>query len=253
MALPQIVTPEYVIKLASIKKPVTFRPYLVKEEKLLLMAQQGEDAAEISRAVRQVVRNCTFDAVNVESLPPFDLEYLFLQLRGKSVNNIIESQFECQNIIPVVRDAQAGEVSADGAVADTKRCGTLVPVTINIDDIKLVIPPEHTNRIMLSDDLGVILNYPTNTVVTDTNADLVAILASCLAQVFKLDGEVWEVSEQPAADVQAFVENLSIGQVDKLRPFFETMPKLSYTFDFTCPTCKYTEQITLQGLMDFFD
>jgi hypothetical protein len=234
MALPQIVTPEYTLKLFSLAKPITFRPYLVKEEKLLLMAQQGGTPTEVESAVRQIVRNCTNGTVNVDTLPPFDLEYMFLQLRGKSVNNLIESQYECQNLV------------------EGKRCGTFVPININIDDIKLVVPEGHTNRVMLSDELGVILKYPTVSGITDTNADIVSILAGCLSQIFKTSGEVWEVSEESTEDVQNFIETLTVSQVDKFRPFFETMPKLSHTFTFKCSKCGYTEDITLHGLMDFF-
>ena len=253
MALPTIVAPEHEIKLVSIPKPVTFRPYLVKEEKLLLMAQAGEDQKEIEKAVKQIIRNCTNGAVNVDKLPPFDLEYLFLQLRAKSVNNVIESQFECQNLVQIVRGVRDGEVSADGVISDKQRCGTLVPIVINIDDIKLVVPEGHTNRVMLTEEIGVIMKYPATGVVTETNADLVAILADSIESVFNKDGEVWEVAAEEPKAVAEFVENLSVGQVDKLRPFFETMPKLSYTFTFKCPKCKYEEEVTLSGLMDFFD
>lgn len=235
--LPVITTPTYEIKLFSQPRPIQFRPYLVKEEKLLLMAQHGEDRKEIEGAVRQLIRNCTFDKVNPDALPTFDVEYLFLQLRAKSVNNVIEVKFKCQNLV------------------NQQACDALVPVAINIDDIKLTVPPDHTNKIWLNDQIGVVLMYPTTTLPDAANDvyDMTTILPACLQQVFTKDGHTYEVQEQPPEDVKQFIESLTLAQVEKIRTFFDTMPHLAYTFTFTCPRCQYTDEVTLRGLLDFFD
>jgi hypothetical protein len=239
------VTPTYEVKLVSLEHPVRFRPYLVKEEKLLLTAQQSEDPQEIERAIKQIVRNCTSDAVDVEKLPLFDLEYLFLQLRAKSVNNVVKLRYECQNA-----------VTGPGHAADGL-CHAPVEIDVNLDDVKITVPNGHTNRIMLNDDVGVTLKYPRFAHLdalssTSGNADAVQVLIDCLDTVFSADGTVTEIADVPPADVRTFVESLQLPQVEKLKAFFETLPRLSHTLTFTCPSCGYTEDIVLTGLLDFF-
>src|SRR5690349_19379076 len=134
--LPKLIAPEHEVKLFSLPKPVKFRPYLVKEEKLFLMAQQSDDPKDVENTVRQVIRNCTYDGVNVDTLPTFDLEYLFLQLRARSVSNKVEVAFICVN------------------EADREPCKTRVPLTVSLDDVKLVVPDGHTNKFWLTDDIG---------------------------------------------------------------------------------------------------
>jgi len=242
MSLPVITAPTYKVKLISLPKPIKFRPYLVKEEKLLLMAQQGGDATEIEETVKQIVRNCTNDAFDVDKLASFDLEYLFLQLRAKSVNNLVELRFECKNQLP----------SSEGG---TKACGAIVPLSVNLDEVKTVVPEGHTKKIMLTDEVGVTLRYPTaksyNVLVSDAS-DILQGLADCLETIFTKEGTVHEVSEQDPAEVQTFIESLSLPHIEKLKAFFDTMPRLSYTMEFKCPKCGYTEDITLSGLQDFF-
>ena len=241
MSLPMLAVPEDTITLLSIPKPVTYRPYLVGEEKILLMAQaaqeQNKDTKEVEKAIKQIIQRCTFQKIDVDALPSFDIEYLFLQLRAKSVNNIIHAQFRCKHVV------------------DEKPCDTLVPVTININDIKLTVPEGHSKKVMLSDTIGVTMKYPTAAVYEDylSSPNQLGILEACLDTVFTVGGEVNEVKEQPPAEVKRFIESLTLGNVEKIRTFFETMPRLAYTFNFKCPACGYAEDVTLQGLTDFFD
>lgn len=247
MSLPSLVAPEYPIQLVSQKAPIKIRPYLVKEEKLLLMAQQGGDKAEIEEAVKQIIRNCTNNVLDPDKLPSFDIEYLFLQLRAKSVNNIVETRFECQNRVTKVTGKGTGIETST-----TNTCGMLVPVTINLDDIKVTVPKGHSNKVMLTKDLGVMLKYPTATTPTD---DIVTALGDCLDIVFnETTGETWEIKEQNPKDIKDFIEGLSFVQMDLIRQkFFQTMPHLDYSFHFKCPQCGYEEDVTLTGLSDFFD
>lgn len=244
MSLPVIQTPTYEVKLVSQPKPVVFRPYVVKEEKLLLMAQQGNDPKEVDRAVKQVITNCTFGKLDISRVPSFDVEYMFLQLRARSVNNIIEVKFECQNAVNPPTEKHDG------------RCHNVVDVNINIDDIKIVVPDGHTPKIQLTDDIGIVMRYPTgesfDTIVNNLPEDITEILSKCIDKIYLKDGTVFEMSEQPIDELQTFIDSLTIPHVEKIREFFDTMPRLSYSFVFTCSKCGYTEDVTLMGLMDFF-
>jgi hypothetical protein len=251
--LPTIVAPQHEVKLFSVKKPVMIRPYLVAEEKIFLTAQQSNDAKEIEAAVKQIILNVTNNAINVDKLPSFDLEYLFLQMRARSVNNLIEVRFRCNNDVP------STTVNPETGLAIAK-CGGYMPVKINIDDIKLTVPEGHTNQFSISDDVGVTFKYPTyETMQTFISADLTdnlqlsTLLKSTLATVFTKTGEVHEISEQPPAEVDKFVDSLTLQQVDTLKVFFETMPRVQHKFTFECPMCHYTEDVVLEGLLDFFD
>jgi hypothetical protein len=239
VGLPTMSVPTYTIKLLSVAKPVTYRPYLAKEEKILLMAQQSDDPADIERAVKQIITNCTHGAVDVDTLASFDLEYLFLQLRAKSVNNVVDVHYECRN------------VKEDGNV-----CRALVPVRVNLDDVAVTVPPGHTRQYMLTKDIGVTLRYPTAkhySMFTTGTDDMIPLLVECLETVYTTAGDLTEMRDQTPEDVLGFVESLTIPQVDILRAFFRTLPYLAYTAHFACPKCAYEEDVVLQGLTDFFD
>ena len=236
--LPTLTVPTYEVKLYSRSTPTTFRPYLVKEEKILLMAQQSGDEAEIERAVKQIITNCTNGTVDVEKLPSFDIEYLFLQLRAKSVNNVIPLRYQCK------------------APHGNGICGFVTTTNLDLDEVKLTVDPAHTNKIMLNDKVGVTLRYPTAKNYGTFNAESVDIstaLVECLETIFTVDGEVHECSEQTKEDLTNFVEGLSLAHIEKIQAFFETLPRLTHTFTFKCERCGYTEDITLSGLSDFFE
>lgn len=243
--IPTIVAPTYETKLISLPKPITFRPYLVKEEKILLMAQQGNDPKEVERAVKQILQACTFDVVDINKLPSFDVEFLFLQVRSRSVNNIVELHYECKN-------RPAGQLPLDDGV-----CHHVETISVNLDDIKVVVPEGHTNKIMVTDTIGVILRYPTTEEIEIFSeapaSDALDLLIACILNVFTIAGEVYEASEAAPGEIKTFVESLSLTQAKRFGVFFENLPHLTYTFTFKCSKCEYTEDITLNGLMDFFD
>lgn len=233
MSLPVIAAPEDFVTLVSQKQPVKYRAYLVGEERLLLMAQQSNSPQEIERAVRQIIERCTFGALDVATLPSFDVELLFLQLRAKSLSNVIDVRFRCKN------------------ETDGKMCDTPVPITIDIADIKLTTPPGHSRKVMLSDSIGVMMKYPTAAVAV---TDPVAVIAACLDSVFTATGDVFEAAQESPDEVLRFVETLTLPQIGLIREtFFDTMPTLQYAFTFVCPKCGWTEAVVLKGLMDFFD
>jgi hypothetical protein len=245
MSIPTLAIPEYTVKLFSLPKPTKFRPYLVGEEKILLMAQAGEDEKEIKAAVMQVLRTCTFDVVNIDKLPTFDLEYLYLQLRSKSVNNIVSVNYRCRNSVPVTTTPSGFKV-----------CDTLVPVQVDLDTIQLEVSPDHTNKVWLNDKVGITLRYPTKEVVESVQSENgvfgIDLLTRCLETIFTKSGEVHEVAETDTKELEKFVSSISVSQFQKIQQFFDTMPKLTYNTEFKCPVCKYEQKLVITGLMDFF-
>jgi hypothetical protein len=250
MALPTLVAPEYEVTLLSQSKSVKFRPYLVREEKILLMAQQGGDKKEIENAVKSIIRNCTFGKVDPDKLPSFDLEYLYVQLRSKSVNNLIETRFECQNIVRP--DANKEATGDDG------RCHAVVPISINLDEIQLTKRENHNKQIQITPDVGLTLRYPTADVLGLLSAEgvtpltILRVLEECIENVYTADGSVYEFYDQSEDERQTFIDSLTVTQLERIQQFFDTMPVLSHTTTFKCPKCGYTEEITLQGLESFF-
>lgn len=251
VSLPKIVTPEYYVQLKSLKEPVKYRPYLVKEEKVFLTAKESGDPKDIERAVRQILRECTFGAVDIEKLPSFDIEYLFLQLRSKSVNNVSHLQYECRNVI-------RGENERD-APNDDGRCHATVPVDVPLDGVQLIVPEGHTNLIPITETITLEMQYPTlelleDVLTSDTEslANITRVVAQCIRSVCEADGTVHEMRDSTAEERIQFVESLTMTQLEKIQTFFSTMPSLMYETTFQCGKCGYSETLRFKGLMDFF-
>ena len=252
MSLPQIVTPEYTVQLNSIKDPVRYRPYLVREEKIFLTAKESDDPKDIESAIRQVLKNCTFGEIDVEALPSFDLEYLFLQLRGKSVNNIVEIRYRCQNMLRS-KDERTDE-------DDTGRCGAVNPIRVPLDEIAITTPDDHTKIIAVNDDITIEFQYPTTQMLQhalsgtkETTASSTEVLVACIKSIVEKDGTVHESVDSTPAELHEFVDSLTIQQLERVQAFFNTMPTISYETTFDCATCGYTEPLRFEGLQDFFD
>jgi len=252
MSLPQIVTPEYTLQLNSIKEPVRYRPYLVREEKIFLTAKESGDPKDIETSIRQVLKNCTFGEIDIDALPSFDMEYLFLQLRGKSVNNVVTVKYQCRNKVRT-EDERTDE-------NDKGRCGALNPISVPLDDIKVVVPDEHTNIIPINDDITIEFQYPTIAVMhqvligkKDTVAFTTEVLGLCIKSIVEKDGTVHEARDSTPAELQEFIDTLSIQQIERVQAFFNTMPTVTYDTTFVCDKCGYTEPLRFEGLQDFFD
>ena len=237
MPLPKIVTPTYELVLPSTKKTIKYRPFLVKEEKLLVLALETEDQKEITNAVRSVIKNCiSTRGVKVESLPTFDIEFLFLNIRGKSVGEEVEV-----NII-----------APDDGV-------TQIPVKIDIDDIKVVENPEHNKQIKLNDELMMEMRYPSldqfiknNFDINDSNFDQsFELIASCVDKIYS-EEEVWSTGDVSKKEVMEFLEQMNSIQFKDIEKFFDTMPKLSHTLKVTNPKTKVESEVVLEGLSSFF-
>ena len=251
MALPKIVTPEYTIQLKSVKTPVRFRPYLVKEEKLFLTAKESNDPKEIERAVLQVIKNCTFGEVDVDNLPTFDVEYLFLQLRAKSVNNVLDLRYECRNTL---RDKSQRESETDDG-----RCHNTVTLKVDLNEIAITTDDAHASTVTLQSGLLVEMAYPSMKVVQSIQAldgaaadQVTKMLIASMKTITDAEGTAYEVRDYSDAERLEFVDGLPVEDLRSFEAFFRTMPAVRSEVPFHCDKCEHDETITLQGLTAFF-
>ena len=238
MPLPKIATPTYELELPSTGKTIQYRPFLVKEEKLLVLALESEDTKQITTAIKTVIKACIKTrGVKVEALPTFDIEFLFLNIRGKSVGEDLDVNIICP---------------------DDKE--TEVKVNINLDDIQCVKNPDHTNKIQLDDNLMMEMKYPSLDEFIKTNFDLEEknqmdqsfnLIAQCIDKVYNAD-EVWATEDCTKKELNEFLESMNSAQFKEIEKFFETMPKLSHTIKVLNPKTKIESDVTLEGLAAFF-
>ena len=237
MPLPKISTPTYELELPSTGKKIKYRPFLVKEEKILIIAMESEDEKQITGAIKDVISSCIITrGVKVDQLSTFDIEYLFLNIRGKSVGEEVEVMVTCPD---------------DGV--------TQVPTVINLDDIKIQKGDNHSRDIRLDDDLILRMKYPSlnefiknnfsgEEVTVDNTFELIA---SCVEQVYS-EEESWSASDCTKKELMQFLEQLSSKQFKEIETFFETMPKLSHTVKVKKPKTGVENEIVLEGLTAFF-
>ena len=240
MPLPKIATPSYELELPSSGKTIKYRPFLVKEEKLLVIALESNDTKQITNATKAVIRSCILTkGIKVEQLPTFDIEYLFLNIRGKSVGEEVDVKITCP---------------------DDKK--TEVDVSINLDDIQVIKNENHTNKIKLDDDLIMQLKYPSldefiknnfDPNVTGANAmdQSFDLIGSCIDKIYTKD-EVWAASDCTKKEISDFLESMNSNQFKEVEEFFDTMPKLSHTVSVTNPNTKVKSDVVLEGLASFF-
>ena len=236
MPLPTIVTPTYELTLPSNGKKVKYRPFLVKEEKILILAIESGDPKDITRAIKDVLKNCiSTRGIKVDELPTFDIEYLFLNIRAKSVGESVELIVRCPD---------------DGV--------TEVNATVYIDEIKVRKDKNHTTDIKIDDTYTMRMKYPSLEQFVNENFSFSAdvdgtfeIVASCIDVVFSED-EAWEAKECTKKELVAFVEQFNSSQFKEVEKFFDTMPKLSHTITVTNPNTGVENEVTLEGLSSFF-
>ena len=238
MPLPKIATPTYELELPSTGQSIKYRPFLVKEEKVLVIALESEDNKQITTAIKAVLKSCILTkGVKVESLPTFDIEYLFLNIRGKSVGEELEVNVICPD---------------DGE--------TTVPVVINLDEIEVQKDENHSNKIKIDDSIMMELKYPSldqfiknNFDFNDKNAmdQSFELIASCIDKVYTED-EVWATADCTKKEVKEFLESMNSQQFKEIEAFFESMPKLSHTIKVTNPNTKVESDVVMEGLASFF-
>ena len=238
MPLPKIATPTYELELPSTGKTVQYRPFLVKEEKLLVIALESEDNKQITTAIKAVLKACVLTkGIKVETLPTFDIEFLFLNIRGKSVGEELDVNIICP-------DDETTEVS----------------IKVDLDDIKIQRDEKHTNQIKLDDTLMMEMKYPSldefiknNFDFNDTNQmdQSFQLIASCIDKVYSED-EAWATADCTKKEVNEFLESMNSSQFKEIETFFTTMPKLSHTINVTNPKTKVKSDVVLEGLASFF-
>jgi hypothetical protein len=248
MGLPKIVVPEYSLTLPSNGKEVKYRPFLVKEEKILLIAMESEDEQQIVDATKTVIKNCVFGDFEVEEMPIFDVEYVFLWLRSKSKGEIIELKYDCP------------------------KCENKIPLSFNTEEIKITNDDTHNNKIELTENLGVVLRYPNMTLQAklesmDTNEveKIFTTVVECIDYIYDNEN-TYPNKDHTRKEMSEFVDSLTDSQFQKLTHFFETMPKLRHEVVLRCKNknkqgkkkdkktveCGYTEDLVLEGLQSFF-
>jgi hypothetical protein len=240
MPLPKPTTPTYELILPSTEKTIKYRPFLVKEEKILLLALETKDTKVITNAIKQILKECIITkGIKVEELPTFDIEYIFLNVRGKSVGEGIDLIVTCED---------------DGE--------TQVPVTVFIDEIQVQKNPEHSTDIKLDDNLVLRMKYPSLDRFIKDNFDFSMddasmldksfdIVTSCMDMVFNQE-DTWSAQDCTKKELIEFIEGLNSQQFKKIDTFFQTMPKLSHTFTVVNPKTKKENEVTLEGLTSFF-
>jgi len=238
MPLPKIVTPTYELELPSTGQTIKYRPFLVKEEKVLVMAMETEDTKEITNAVKTVIKNCIETrGIKVETLPTFDIEYIFLNIRSKSVGEEVEVNIICPD---------------DGE--------TEVAVSINVDEIKVIKSDNHKNQIKLDDSVMMQLKYPSLEQFIKNNFDISGnsnidqsfdLIASCIDKIYTED-EVWTSSDVTKKEMVEFLDQLNTSQFKEIEEFFNTMPKLSHKLKITNPKTGVDSEVVLEGLSSFF-
>ena len=238
MPLPKIATPTYELELPSTGETIKYRPFLVKEEKLLVLALESEDTKQITTAIKAVLKSCIqTKGIKVEALPTFDIEYLFLHIRGKSVGEELEVNVICPD------DEE-----------------TQVKVKINLDSIEIEKNEDHNNQIKLDDNLMMEMKYPSLDEFIKNNFDFketnqmdqsFALIGSCIDKIYN-EEEVWATADCTKKEVNDFLEQMNSSQFKEIETFFETMPKLSHTIKIKNPKTKVESDVVLEGLASFF-
>jgi hypothetical protein len=230
MSLPKLTAPIFTAEMPSNKRPVKFRPFTVKEEKLLLLASESEDPKFINDTITQVLNNCFVDDIDIGTLATFDVEYLFIQLRAKSVNNIITLKFK----------------------DDSEK---VYAQEIDLEDVKVYFDPKHTNKIQLNDEVNMVMKYPSFDMIekmsSNDNKDLVEVISACIDKVYTTD-EVMDLNDYTKAEVTAFIESFTSKNMREIEGFFNTLPKLKMDLLYKDEETGEMKKREVSGLQSFF-
>jgi hypothetical protein len=236
MALPKLITPTYELEVPSTDEKIKYRPFLVKEEKILMMAMESKKSADIVQAVKDIVSECTFNKINIDTVPMFDVEYIFLNIRAKSVGEVSKLKLLCPD---------------DGK--------TYAECEINLSEVEVQVGEDHTNKIELDNGMGMIMKYPSidsfkDTGITVINAgNMLDVITNCIMQIYEEEGKkTYDPKDQTKKELTEFIEQLNTAQFKKVQKFFDTMPKLKHEITIKNPKTKKESKVTLTGLNDFF-
>lgn len=242
MALPKLDVPIYDVEVPSTKKKIRFRPFTVKEEKLFLMAAQSDDNETITKTIIQVLNNCILDDLNIESIPMFDLEYLFLNLRARSIGEVVELSYKCNNEVV-------------GESGESKKCNNVVNIGVNLLEIK----PSETNiqnKIELTDKLGVVMKFPNLKLLEKIESKdefeiVIDLIIECIDYIYD-DENIYYAKDSTKEELMEFLDSFQSKDLEKLKSFFDTLPKITKDIDFKCNKCGYHETLKLEGIQNFF-
>lgn len=250
MPLPKIDLPLFELKLVSMPKPIKFRPFLVKEEKLLLMALQTEEEQTILNTVKQVINNCLVDQIDIDSIPIFDIEYLFLNIRARSVGEVSETAFVCRNVTGIEVNENNEEFPVE--------CNHLMHVKVNLLEVH---PPinDLSTKIYFTKDIGIQLKFPTletfrsikGLLLSEDSQKIYDLIFDCTEYVFDKDN-VYYSSESSIEEFGQFLESLTQEQFDRVLEFFNKLPTLKKQITHKCEKCSFEHELVLEGLNDFF-
>lgn len=247
MTLPKIDVPVYSTKLISTGKTVKYRPFTVKEEKLFLMANESEEIDTVIDTIKQVLNNCVVSkGFNIDELPLFDIEYLFLKLRSASVGEVVNLKYKCNNILPKL-DGDDSE--------EEKRCNHIVEIDVNLNDIAPT-KSDKSNKIEITENMGIVMKYPTFDLLKSfDNVDEVEAITNmtvdCIDYIYDKEN-IYYAKDTKKEELVEFVDSMQSKDLDKIKEFFESMPKLKKTMEFKCVKCGYEEKIELEGIQNFF-
>tara|TARA_Y100001937_G_scaffold66396_1_gene90836 strand:+ start:507 stop:1220 length:714 start_codon:yes stop_codon:yes gene_type:complete len=236
MALPKLTTPTYELEIPSTDEKIKYRPFLVREEKILMMAMESKKSADVVQAVKDIVSECTFNKISIDSMPMFDVEYIFLNIRAKSVGEISKLRLLCPDDKKTYADAE-----------------------VDLTEVSVQVGDDHTNKIELGNGTGMIMQYPSidsfkDTGITDINAsNMLEVIGACILQIYEEEGKkVYDPKDQTKKELTDFIEQLNTKQFKDVQKFFDTMPRLKHTIKIKNPKTKKESEITLSGLNDFF-
>ena len=236
MALPKLEVPIYELTVPSTDEKIKYRPFLIKEEKILLIAMESGANEDVIQAVKQIVSECTFNTLKLGNMPMFDVEYIFLQIRSKSVGEVSKLKILCRD---------------DGE--------TYANVEVDLTEIEVQVNDDHTNKIELTDEMGVIMRYPTidsfsTAGISDITADnMLDVIVTCIDKIYDKKGEeVYDSKDSSKKELMDFVEQMNTTQFQDVQAFFDSMPKLRHEITVVNPKTKVENKVALSGLNDFF-
>lgn len=239
MALPKINHPIHEVYLKSLDKKIKFRPFLVKEEKILLVAKESDDINDVKNAIKQIIRNCCVDDINVDELPLFDVEMFFVNLRAKSIGENAKIIFTCQN-------------KPEGA---ENSCGHETEYSVDLNKIEYIVPDGHKKVIQITDKIGVVLKYPTiaiaNLDISDAYEATLAVFRDNIDYIYDEDS-VYPSKELNKQELEEFIEELTSAQLEEVRRFFVTSPTVSLKDKLVCTKCKFEHDIVVENMYSFF-
>ena len=242
--LPKIDVPIYNVKLLSTGKSLRFRPFTVKEEKLFLMANEGEDLTTVVDTIKQILNNCILDEFDIDSLPLFDIEHLFLNIRARSIGEVVNLKYKCNNNV------------LDEETKEEKKCNNVVQIDLNVLDIQPKKQEGHTNKIEITEKLGVVMKYPNFETLkkfkdVEEADSIIKMTVSCIEYVYDAD-KIYYAKDTTEEELVEFVESMQSKDLERIKNFFDTMPKIKKDVDFKCNKCGHEEKIEIEGIQNFF-